>query len=343
MQKQGGLMIQEKAAECLDEFFDITWDDDTWSARRWAELKTQCKQAQEHAAFPMFLYEMGEHYPGTLNTSMRRIRKICPEACPWYATVLLGTAMTWVRAAPLSDEQLIKKAGTLPAREREQALWTVVIRNLGLAGFFARKENKDLTDMIHPLWKAVSYWNPEKARLSTSMHFFYRPRGDEGRDGILVAGKAVDNVKHTHEWGRAEERAGRAQTTTDLAERAGMDPLVFVIASRNSVAPGYRDTSGKVPSVDLEQAQVPTPLDLLIQKEPETVVADLLESVGLTARQQLVIRGRYYEDKSLSEIAPEIGASRERVRQIQNHVLLRARHPVHKKAVQGYDGRKEES
>jgi len=47
----------------------------------------------------------------------------------------------------------------------------------------------------------------------------------------------------------------------------------------------------------------------------------------LTDREKFVIRERYFRQKTLEEIAPEIGTQRERVRQIEAKALRKLRHP----------------
>lgn len=53
---------------------------------------------------------------------------------------------------------------------------------------------------------------------------------------------------------------------------------------------------------------------------------------GLSEREQAILRGRFYENKTLDEIGTEHGLTRERIRQVQNQALRRLR--------KRFDGRK---
>jgi len=81
----------------------------------------------------------------------------------------------------------------------------------------------------------------------------------------------------------------------------------------------------------------------------EQIVQGVLdaEAVGraiqtLGEREQKVITGRFFEDKTLDELAADFGISRERIRQIENRALRRLKQPSIAKTFSVYQKKKDE-
>jgi RNA polymerase primary sigma factor len=71
-------------------------------------------------------------------------------------------------------------------------------------------------------------------------------------------------------------------------------------------------------------AYMPDPEFMLRKKEITDAVREAMSS--LPEREQLVIRRRFWEDKTLGEVGAELGLTREGIRQIERKALRKLRH-----------------
>ena len=74
----------------------------------------------------------------------------------------------------------------------------------------------------------------------------------------------------------------------------------------------------------IEDTKAPNPEELLIAEALHSELAEVLEEC-LDEREQAVIRGRFWDGRTLAAIGETLGLSRERVRQLERQALGKLR------------------
>ncbi len=281
--------------------------------------------------------------PDPIALYIHEVQRVRPDLLSAIDEITLGRAVVTGAAAA----EHLAAAGPLATEVRhdlealviagQHAAQTLTLANLRLVISIAKKytgHGLAMLDLIQEgnagLLRAVAKYNPEKGRKFSTYATFWirqavlRALSDQSRTVRLPA--YMDDALSTlnqviQELWRVN---GREPTPGEMAECLGWTPRVVQAvreAARTPLSlerpigddpaagplidflPGLADTEGAA-----HQALLGTALEGEV-------------TARLTLRERRVLAGRYQEDRTLAELAIELGITRERVRQIEAESL----------------------
>ncbi|MYD42997.1 MAG: sigma-70 family RNA polymerase sigma factor [Gammaproteobacteria bacterium] len=172
-----------------------------------------------------------------------------------------------------------------------------------------------------------------------------RALGEFGRTVRLPANVNQDTKKIYREQQLLTQRLGREPTAQEIAERIGKsvkhvrDTQRYVLEQRTLDAQIGDDDDGTTLGTILADENAESPEEIALKQARIDTIADVMQSL-LSVREQQIITmlfglGRM-EEISTTQVANELGISRERVRQIRDAGLKKLRLTTHNRLLQPY-------
>lgn len=274
------------------------------------------------------------------------------ESCLERGDSSLSPAGLWAAARSLGgctercisdcgvDFFLFKATVDTALDKAEEVRNSFVNSNLKLVLHLASKymgKGLDLSDLVQEgtfgLVKAIERWDPDRGfKLSTYATWWIRQClsraiADKGRV-VRIPVHVFEKLNRVRRLQREFEAAGKEASLPEIAKAAGLEPAaVEQLISRCGSISSIDEDPEYIGSTDVDEG----PLAQAEKADREHQILQLLST--FEPREAKIIKMRFgighSTDHTLEQVGSVFGLTRERIRQIEEKVLKRMRHPSH--------------